>query len=166
MALAADPAVAEAVERGLDEISYKSFQIHRRTGNVVVFFDVTIGGVAAGRMKVFFFSWRVKSWSWSFSLSSSKMWSQEQWKTFGNFAQVGDVDYSAVASHHELGEFTRSNQPVGYKNCPFHRIIKEFMIQVVVMLMLHTSPSFTSFSGGRFSQARRNWAPLNLWRSF
>ena len=36
MALSADPAVAEAVERG----------------NPVVFFDMTIGGVPAGRIKV------------------------------------------------------------------------------------------------------------------
>eukprot|EP00622_Pseudochattonella_farcimen_P007922 FR744046.1.p1 GENE.FR744046.1~~FR744046.1.p1 ORF type:complete len:188 (+),score=26.02 FR744046.1:168-731(+) len=82
MALSADPAVAEAVERG----------------NPVVFFDMTIGGVPAGRIKM-------------------ELFADEVPKTAENFRQFC------------TGEFRRANHPVGYKGSPFHRIIKEFMIQ-------------------------------------
>uniref|UniRef100_A0A7S2DPX7 Peptidyl-prolyl cis-trans isomerase n=1 Tax=Octactis speculum TaxID=3111310 RepID=A0A7S2DPX7_9STRA len=80
--LSADPAVLEAVERG----------------NPVVFFDITIGGVPAGRIKM-------------------ELFADECPKTAENFRQFC------------TGEFRRANHPVGYKGSPFHRIIREFMIQ-------------------------------------
>ena len=68
-------------------------------GNPVVFFDVSIGGVAAGRLQMELFHDTVP-------------------KTAENFRQFC------------TGEFSRANQPIGYKNCTFHRVIKDFMIQV------------------------------------
>jgi peptidyl-prolyl isomerase H (cyclophilin H) len=82
MALAADPAVMEAVDRG----------------NPVVFFDITIAGVPAGRIKMELFKDVVP-------------------KTAENFRQFC------------TGEHLKGTQPVGYKGAPFHRVIKDFMIQ-------------------------------------
>mmetsp|Transcript_1835 Transcript_1835/g.2507 ORF Transcript_1835/g.2507 Transcript_1835/m.2507 type:complete len:184 (-) Transcript_1835:114-665(-) len=78
----ADPAVIEAVERG----------------NPVVFFDATIGGIAAGRIKI-------------------ELFADECPRTVENFRQFC------------TGEYVKQSQPVGYKGSPFHRVIKEFMIQ-------------------------------------
>lgn len=77
-----DPAVAEVLSRG----------------NPVVFFDVSIAGVSAGRIKI-------------------ELFADICPKTAENFRQFC------------TGEHKRSNLSVGYKNCPFHRIIKGFMIQ-------------------------------------
>ena len=77
-----DPAIAEAISRG----------------NPVVFFDVSIAGVAAGRIKI-------------------ELFADICPKTAENFRQFC------------CGELKKSNLPVGYKGCPFHRIIKGFMIQ-------------------------------------
>jgi len=77
-----DPAIAEAISRG----------------NPVVFFDVSIAGVAAGRIKI-------------------ELFADICPKTAENFRQFC------------TGELKKSNLPVGYKGCPFHRIIKGFMIQ-------------------------------------
>ncbi|KAI3426401.1 hypothetical protein D9Q98_008771 [Chlorella vulgaris] len=66
--------------------------------NPVVFFDVSIGGVAAGRIKMELFADIVP-------------------KTAENFRQMC------------TGEFKRNLHPTGYKDCPFHRIIKGFMLQ-------------------------------------
>lgn len=77
-----DPAVAEVIARG----------------NPVVFFDITIAGVAAGRIKM-------------------ELFADVCPKTAENFRQFC------------CGELKRSNVPVGYKNCPFHRVIKGFMAQ-------------------------------------
>ena len=77
-----DPAISEAVSRG----------------NPVVFFDVSIAGVPAGRIKM-------------------ELFADICPKTAENFRQFC------------CGEFKKSSLPVGYKGCPFHRIIKGFMIQ-------------------------------------
>jgi peptidyl-prolyl isomerase H (cyclophilin H) len=66
--------------------------------NPIVFFDVTIDGFAAGRIRMELFSDVVP-------------------KTAENFRQFC------------TGEFKREGKPVGYKGAPFHRIIKDFMIQ-------------------------------------
>lgn len=67
--------------------------------NPVVFFDVAIGGVSAGRIHM-------------------ELFADVAPKTAENFRQFC------------TGEFRQSNgQPQGYKNAPFHRIIKNFMIQ-------------------------------------
>ena len=66
--------------------------------NPIVFFDVEIGGMSAGRIKIELFADRVP-------------------RTAENFRQFC------------TGEMRRSDQPVGYKGAPFHRVIKGFMIQ-------------------------------------
>lgn len=67
--------------------------------NPIVFFDVTIGGVASGRIQM-------------------ELFADVAPKTAENFRKFC------------TGEFRQSNgQPQGYKNAPFHRIIKSFMIQ-------------------------------------
>eukprot|EP00300_Choanocystis_sp_HF-7_P008664 c16038_g1_i1.p1 GENE.c16038_g1_i1~~c16038_g1_i1.p1 ORF type:complete len:172 (+),score=30.00 c16038_g1_i1:49-564(+) len=66
--------------------------------NPIVFFDVEIGGLPAGRIKMELFADMVP-------------------KTAENFRQFC------------TGEFRRKGQPLGYKGCQFHRVIKEFMIQ-------------------------------------
>mmetsp|Transcript_16850 Transcript_16850/g.48813 ORF Transcript_16850/g.48813 Transcript_16850/m.48813 type:complete len:183 (+) Transcript_16850:96-644(+) len=68
-------------------------------GNPVVFFDISIGGHPAGRVKMELFADSVP-------------------KTAENFRQLC------------TGEFKDKNgKPLGFKGCPFHRIIKGFMIQ-------------------------------------
>ena len=66
--------------------------------NPIVFFDVSIGGQAAGRIKMELFADVVP-------------------RTAENFRQLC------------TGEFKKMGEPVGYKGCPFHRVIKGFMIQ-------------------------------------
>ncbi|EGR28739.1 peptidyl-prolyl cis-trans isomerase, putative [Ichthyophthirius multifiliis] len=70
----------------------------RAKDNPVVFFDITIGGHKAGRIKM-------------------ELFKDVCPKTAENFRQMC------------TGEFKRFDQPAGYKNCTFHRIIKDFMIQ-------------------------------------
>ncbi len=78
----ADPAVLEAIARG----------------NPVVFFDVSIAGRPAGRIKMELFK----------DLAP---------KTVENFRQFC------------TGEYKESGLPMGYKGAPFHRVIKDFMVQ-------------------------------------
>ena len=78
----ADPIVLDAIARG----------------NPVVFFDITIGGVPSGRIKM-------------------ELFSDETPKTAENFRRMC------------TGEFTRVRNRPGYLKTPFHRVIKEFMIQ-------------------------------------
>eukprot|EP00668_Euglena_longa_P032034 GGOE01041317.1.p1 GENE.GGOE01041317.1~~GGOE01041317.1.p1 ORF type:complete len:214 (+),score=77.92 GGOE01041317.1:23-643(+) len=66
--------------------------------NPIVFFDITIGGSPAGRIKMELFMDKVP-------------------KTAENFRQFC------------TGELKKNSIPQGYKNCKFHRIIKDFMIQ-------------------------------------
>ncbi|KAG0377228.1 MAG: cyclophilin-like domain-containing protein [Linnemannia gamsii] len=66
--------------------------------NPIVFFDVSIGGRPAGRMKMELFADVVP-------------------KTAENFRQLC------------TGEYKKNGVPQGYKNCTFHRVIKDFMIQ-------------------------------------
>jgi len=80
--MSSDAAVGEAVARG----------------NPVVFFDVSMGGVAQGRLKI-------------------ELFADVAPKTAENFRLLC------------TGEFRRGGFPVGYKGCPFHRIIKGFMVQ-------------------------------------
>jgi peptidyl-prolyl isomerase H (cyclophilin H) len=77
-----DPVIVDAIERG----------------NPVVFFDISIGAVPSGRIKMELFKDVVP-------------------KTAENFRQLC------------TGEYRPRGLPVGYKNCPFHRVIREFMIQ-------------------------------------
>ncbi|KAL2916113.1 Peptidyl-prolyl cis-trans isomerase-like 1 [Polyrhizophydium stewartii] len=66
--------------------------------NPVVFFDVSIGGQPAGRIKMELFKDIVP-------------------KTAENFRQLC------------TGEYRVRGVPQGYKNCHFHRVIKDFMVQ-------------------------------------
>jgi len=66
--------------------------------NPVVFFDVQIGGIDAGRVKM-------------------ELFADVAPRTCENFRQLC------------TGEFRKNGQPIGYKLCKFHRVIKEFMIQ-------------------------------------
>ena len=67
--------------------------------NPVVFFDVSIGGKEAGRIKMELFADVVPN-------------------TAENFRQLC------------TGEQRKDGVPLGYKGAPFHRVIKDFMIQV------------------------------------
>ena len=67
--------------------------------NPVVFFDVTIGGASAGRI-------------------TCELFADVAPRTAENFRRMC------------TGEFrTSEGEPRGYKNCAFHRVIKDFMIQ-------------------------------------
>ncbi|PHU09812.1 Peptidyl-prolyl cis-trans isomerase H [Capsicum chinense] len=66
--------------------------------NPVVFFDVTIGNIPAGRIKM-------------------ELFADITPKTAENFRQLC------------TGEFRKAGVPQGFKNCQFHRVIKDFMIQ-------------------------------------
>ena len=77
-----DPVIVDAVGRG----------------NPVVFFDISIAGVAAGRIKM-------------------ELFADVCPKTAENFRQFC------------TGEFKKNNLSLGYKACPFHRVIKGFMLQ-------------------------------------
>lgn len=80
-----------------------SLQLHaqkRHADNPLVFFDVEMKTTPIGRIVMELYADRVP-------------------KTAENFRQFC------------TGEFTRGQPPVpqGYKNCPFHRVIRDFMIQ-------------------------------------
>ncbi|CAG7908166.1 unnamed protein product [Brassica rapa] len=66
--------------------------------NPVVFFDVSIGGIPAGRIKM-------------------ELFADIAPKTAENFRQFC------------TGELRKAGKPLGYKECQFHRVIKDFMIQ-------------------------------------
>ena len=68
--------------------------------NPIVFFDISIGGTDVGRIKMELFADVVP-------------------KTAENFRQFCTGETIDA----------RTNEPLGYKNVPFHRIIKDFMIQ-------------------------------------
>ena len=68
--------------------------------NPIVFFDISIGGTDVGRIKMELFADVVP-------------------KTAENFRQFCTGETIDA----------RTKEPLGYKNVPFHRIIKDFMIQ-------------------------------------
>ena len=67
--------------------------------NPVVFFDVSIGGHSMGRITMELFAHIVP-------------------KTAENFRQFCTGEHK-----------NRKGEPMGYKGCTFHRIIKDFMVQ-------------------------------------
>mmetsp|Transcript_10308 Transcript_10308/g.15318 ORF Transcript_10308/g.15318 Transcript_10308/m.15318 type:complete len:202 (-) Transcript_10308:169-774(-) len=73
-------------------------------GNTVVFFDVVLGGDDLTDGKAL---GRIKL----------ELYSKDCPKTCENFRQFC------------TGECVRQGQPIGYKGCVFHRIIKDFMVQ-------------------------------------
>jgi len=66
--------------------------------NPVVFFDIAIGGHAAGRIVM-------------------ELYADKTPRTAENFRQFC------------TGEMKKNGLPIGYKEAPFHRVIKDFMIQ-------------------------------------
>lgn len=68
--------------------------------NPVVFFDVSIGGQPAGRVRI-------------------ELFADVTPKTAENIRQFFTGEYRSP----------QNKQPIGYKGCAFHRIIKGFMIQ-------------------------------------
>lgn len=68
------------------------------TTNPIVFMDISIGNVPAGRLKMELFADTVP-------------------RTAENFRQLC------------TGEFRSDGKPQGYKGAPFHRIIRDFMVQ-------------------------------------
>eukprot|EP00756_Hemistasia_phaeocysticola_P004002 Hpha_TRINITY_DN12579_c0_g1::TRINITY_DN12579_c0_g1_i1::g.51137::m.51137/K09567/PPIH, CYPH; peptidyl-prolyl isomerase H (cyclophilin H) len=69
------------------------------SSNPIVFFDVTIGGAPAGRIKMELFSDKVP-------------------RTAENFRQFCTGEHRG-----------KTGAPIGYKGCIFHRVIKDFMVQ-------------------------------------
>ncbi|XP_010509169.1 PREDICTED: peptidyl-prolyl cis-trans isomerase CYP22 [Camelina sativa] len=66
--------------------------------NPVVFFDVSIGGIPAGRIKM---------------------------ELFADIAPRAAENFRQFCT----GEHRKAGKPLGYKECQFHRVIKDFMIQ-------------------------------------
>jgi peptidyl-prolyl isomerase H (cyclophilin H) len=74
-------------------------------GHPVVFFDVSLGGDAKGTNAA------------SVGRIKMELFAKDCPKTCENFRQFC------------TGEFLRHEQPTGYKNCTFHRVIKGFVLQ-------------------------------------
>ena len=84
---------------------------HTNPSNPVVFFDITISGHAVGRIKM-------------------ELFADICPKTAENFRQfcTGEFKY-ASKNVTELSLCRKAGVPLGYKNCIFHRVIKDFMVQ-------------------------------------
>ena len=72
-----------------------------QSSNPVVFFDIAIGGVSCGRVRIELFADIVP-------------------RTAENFRQFC------------TGETRRNGKPIGYKGCTFHRVIKGFMVRILL----------------------------------
>ncbi|KAF3791956.1 Peptidyl-prolyl cis-trans isomerase [Nymphaea thermarum] len=72
--------------------------------NPIVFFDVTIGTIPAGRIKM-------------------ELFADIAPRTAENFRSLSFTRQFCT------GEYRKAGIPVGYKGCQFHRVIKDFMIQ-------------------------------------
>ena len=102
-----------------------------------MFFDVSIGGLPIGRIKMELFKHIVP-------------------KTAENFRQFC------------TGEFRRNGVPLGYKTSPFHRIMKDFMIQggdflKVIQLENTKKKVLSSFEKTKTPKGRWNWKDKHLW---
>ncbi|KAL0282739.1 UNVERIFIED_CONTAM: Peptidyl-prolyl cis-trans isomerase CYP22 [Sesamum angustifolium] len=82
--------------------------------NPIVFFDITIGNIPAGRIKM-------------------ELFADIAPKTAENFRQFCTGEYRL--------EFSKAGLPVGYKGCQFHRVIKDFMIQAGDFLKANSGPN-------------------------
>ncbi|CAL5423640.1 unnamed protein product [Camellia sinensis] len=78
--------------------------------NPIVFFDITIGTIPAGRIKM-------------------ELFSDIAPKSAENFRQFCTGEYRMPSN-------VKAGLPVGYKGCQFHRVIKDFMIQAGDFLKL------------------------------
>ena len=87
--------------------------------NPVVFFDVSIGGHAAGRIVM-------------------ELFADVCPKTAENFRQFC------------TGEYRKADVPLGYKGSPFHRVIKDFMLQGGDFLKGDGTGSMSIYQGAQF----------------
>uniref|UniRef100_H3G8K4 Peptidyl-prolyl cis-trans isomerase n=1 Tax=Phytophthora ramorum TaxID=164328 RepID=H3G8K4_PHYRM len=78
-----------------------------RRGNPVVFFDVSIGGAPVGRLRL-------------------ELFKKDCPRTVENFRQA-TILHGRIQRVSEAD--AKSELPVGYKGCSFHRVIKDFMVQ-------------------------------------
>mmetsp|Transcript_35694 Transcript_35694/g.93035 ORF Transcript_35694/g.93035 Transcript_35694/m.93035 type:complete len:192 (-) Transcript_35694:952-1527(-) len=74
------------------------WEAKRKVENPVVFFDISIGDMPAGRIIM-------------------ELYADVCPRTAENFRQFC------------TGEYKMGGRPVGYKGCPIHRVVKDFMIQ-------------------------------------
>ncbi|KAG5539231.1 hypothetical protein RHGRI_019710 [Rhododendron griersonianum] len=91
--------------------------------NPIVFFDVTMGGIPAGRIKMELFADIVPKTAENF-----RQFCTGEYRLVDTLASAFDillVDGFYVESPFIL----KAGLPVGYKGCQFHRVIKDFMIQ-------------------------------------
>ncbi|KAG0167894.1 Peptidyl-prolyl cis-trans isomerase H [Apophysomyces sp. BC1034] len=95
----------------------------------IVFFDIAIGDVPIGRMKM-------------------ELYSDIVPKTAENFRQLCTGEYKFYLTT-SSSFYRRNGLPQGYKNCIFHRVIKDFMVQGGDFLK-GDGTGLTSIYGDRF----------------
>jgi len=122
---------------------------HSHPDNPVVFFDVSIGGIDAGRIKMELFKDLTPKTAENFRCAAT---AAPPLHFLAPSAPKSDA-VLGVSHRRQLctGEFRKGLQPQGYKDCRFHRIIKGFMARTRPMLLLtHTESGTDSCPACRF----------------